>query len=93
MLAFKIKAVPYDRDGDRILLKITRGAIHAEVTIDGETLLTAKALAALRTELDRSAGEARDRGLEGLRLCLQPASSIPPKGWTAFQKGTWFIDI
>ena len=93
MLAFKLNAVPYERDGDRILLKITRGTPAGELTLDVNTLLTPLARSTLRGKLETAADEARERGLANVRLCLQPASATPPKGWGTFQKDTWFIDI
>jgi hypothetical protein len=93
MLAFKINAVPYERDGDRILLKIMRGSPSAELTLDANTLLTANARSALRGKLETAAAEAREGGLSNVRLCLQPASAKAPKGWATFQKDVWFIDI
>ena len=93
MLAFKINAVPYQRDGDRILLKVTRGSPCAELTLDANTLLTPLARSALRGKLETAAAEAREGGLSNVRLCLQPASAKAPKGWTQFQKDVWFIDI
>ncbi len=93
MLAFNIKAILYQRDGDRILLSITRGTSAGELTLDVKSLVTPLARSTLRGKLETAADDARERGLANVRLCLQPASATPPKGWAAFQKSTWFIDI